>query len=451
MTTRKLDGILKDLFEVVTAELGLPGDARSKSVVNEVALRYREVPGAGLWTGFATAPTVTFQTGSTGLGTMVMEFQAERTLGSAPNPLTRLTFVGVAEHTFFAEGFAHLGNRRSRRQRLIELTRSERLESVRRTCGPLEEAAQALRHYRIEFAAHGAYDVLCLELRTDLIPPVEEGEPLVGLNPRASEFLRNHATRQTLRLDPAEEHRDATQAARQCRVPFDTVRAKITHLQQRFGGLQYWSPSWSFEEIIGFAPALDLDDEDTEPMLNLIEHTAAHPFGVWATLDGAVDFMFPGEHVGKYVRVFDRIEAIIESDALMAECAEWIEVAQGGGDTINRMEGKVSVLSRIDEASGHTESWWEGAASGFICRGPWQRSSNRASSPSGWSGLGTRARRKRREPSPNGNSANGWDPGKGPTHSCSHTICRNCAASVRPTGAWPVRRRAWLPRRRPEG
>jgi hypothetical protein len=60
MTTRKLDGILKDLFEVVTAELGLPGDARSKSVVNEVALRYREVPGAGLWTGFATAPTVTF-------------------------------------------------------------------------------------------------------------------------------------------------------------------------------------------------------------------------------------------------------------------------------------------------------------------------------------------------------------------------------------------------------
>ena len=58
--------------------------------------------------------------------------------------------------------------------------------------------------------------------------------------------------------------------------------------------------------------------------------------------------------------MFDRIEAIIESDALMAECAEWIEVSRGGGDTIDLMETKVSVLSRIDEASGHTESWWLG-------------------------------------------------------------------------------------------
>jgi hypothetical protein len=64
------------------------------------------------------------------------------------------------------------------------------------------------------------------------------------------------------------------------------------------------------------------------------------PSRTGATLDGAVHFMYPGEHVGQFVRAFDRIEAITESDALM--------------------ETKVSVLSRIEEASWHTESWWEG-------------------------------------------------------------------------------------------
>ena len=34
-----------------------------------------------------------------------------------------------------------------------------------------------------------------------------------------------------------------------------------------------------------------------------------------------------------------------------------IEVSRGGGDTIRLM---VPVLSRIDEDSGHAESWWEG-------------------------------------------------------------------------------------------
>jgi len=50
-----------------------------------------------------------------------MEFPAVRQLDGPPAPLTRLTFVGVAEYTFLAEGFGRLGDDTGGRQRLIEL------------------------------------------------------------------------------------------------------------------------------------------------------------------------------------------------------------------------------------------------------------------------------------------------------------------------------------------
>lgn len=181
-----------------------------------------------------------------------------------------------------------------------------------------------------------------------------------GLTPRAAEFLRRHAKWRAVRHDPIEDDRDAVIAADQYGLSVHTVRSMVAHLQNRFGGLQYRSASWSFEEIIGFAPVLDLDEEDPEPMVSLIEHTVAHPYGVWATLDGAVHFLYPNDDGGEYVHVFDRVEAIIESDALMAECAGWIEVDGGGSHTIGRLESRAAHLSRIDEASGHTESRWQG-------------------------------------------------------------------------------------------
>jgi hypothetical protein len=181
-----------------------------------------------------------------------------------------------------------------------------------------------------------------------------------GLTSRAAAFLRQHATRETFAPDRAEESRQIEQAAKQYGLSAASIGSRLSAMQDRFGGLRYRSGSWSFEEVIEFWPVLDLDEEDPEPMVTLVEHTAAHPYGVWATLDGAVHFMYPGEHGGEYVHVFDRVEAIIEVDALLAECAEWIEVRRGGGDSIARVEAKVSALVRIDEASGHTESWWQG-------------------------------------------------------------------------------------------
>jgi hypothetical protein len=357
--TRKLDAVLKDLLKAVIDQLDPADNAGSLS--QGEAQRYRVVRGAGLRTSFTPAPSVTVRTTPDDCTTLVIEFPAEPGVGGRT---TRLTFDDVVEYGFVDYSFLHFhGNRDAHDLRLIEVLGSEHLAAhYRSRTGAKGEFAARLRHFRIGFDEHGYYDVLCAGVRIEsmLGDQPDPGVELAGLTPRAVEFLRLYATRRMLHHDLAKEARDAERAAEQSGLPVDTVMTKLAYLQRRFGGLRYESPSWSFEETIGFAAVLDLDDEDTEPMVILIEHTAAHPFGVWATLDGGVHFMYPGDHGGEYVHVFDRIEAVIESDALMAECAEWIEVSRGGGDTIDLMETKVSALSRIDEASGHTESWWLG-------------------------------------------------------------------------------------------
>jgi hypothetical protein len=130
-----------------------------------------------------------------------------------------------------------------------------------------------------------------------------------GLSERAVRFLRANATEFDCRWDAAEDRREAEEVAGHYGLAVDKVVARLAALRERFGGLRYESRSWSFEEVIMFVPALDFDEEDTEPRVTLIEHTVAHPYGVWATLDGAVDYMFPGELGGDYVRVFDRPSA----------------------------------------------------------------------------------------------------------------------------------------------
>ena len=139
-----------------------------------------------------------------------------------------------------------------------------------------------------------------------------------GLTPRATEFLRCHARRESFHHDPIEDELRVRAAAAEYGLAVDDVAHGLASLKERFGGLQYRSRSWSFQGVIRFTPVLVLDDEDPGPMVSLIEHTVAHPFGVWATLHGSVHFMFGGGYGADYVKVFDRVEALIESDALHA-------------------------------------------------------------------------------------------------------------------------------------
>jgi hypothetical protein len=181
-----------------------------------------------------------------------------------------------------------------------------------------------------------------------------------GLSERAVRFLRANATEFDCRWDAAEDRREAEEVAGHYGLAVDKVVARLAALRERFGGLRYESRSWSFEEVIMFAPALDFDEEDTEPRVTLIEHTVAHPYGVWATLDGAVDYMFPGELGGDYVRVFDRPECIVEADALHWECEGWTEVAAGRLESADAVEARARTLPLIGAASGSTEWWWQG-------------------------------------------------------------------------------------------
>lgn len=179
------------------------------------------------------------------------------------------------------------------------------------------------------------------------------------LTPRAVRFLRDHAARGTFQRVLADEQSAAAEAAARFGLQIEDVASAVSRLQDRFG-IQYRSNSWSFDEVIKFAPVLDFDDDDEEPMLSLIEHTVAHPFGVWVNLEGVVYFMFPEVNGAEYVRAFDRIEDLIESDALHAECANWSRVSTGGLDSLAEIQVRARELDRIEEGSGITESWWAG-------------------------------------------------------------------------------------------
>ncbi|MFC0429725.1 hypothetical protein [Kutzneria buriramensis] len=181
-----------------------------------------------------------------------------------------------------------------------------------------------------------------------------------GLSERAVRFLRANATEHDCRWDADEDRGDAEEVAGHYGLAVDKVLARLAELRERFGGLRYESRSWSFEEVVIFAPALDFDEEDNEPRVILLEHTVAHPFGVWATLDGAVDYMFPSEDGADYVRVFDRPESIVEADALHWECADWTEVGAGRLEWADEVEDRARALPLIDAGSGSTEWWWQG-------------------------------------------------------------------------------------------
>jgi hypothetical protein len=181
-----------------------------------------------------------------------------------------------------------------------------------------------------------------------------------GLTARAEGFLRTESVKLTMSYDLTEDRSDAEAMAACFSISVDEILTNLNDVRSKFGGLQYRSHSWSFDEVITFSPYLDFDEEDSEPMISLIEHTVAHPFGVWTNLTGGVFFMYPGPENADYVQVFSRVESVIESDSLHYECANWHEVAQGGISSLTAIEEKATLLEPIDEASGYTESWWRG-------------------------------------------------------------------------------------------
>ncbi|MFE9746183.1 hypothetical protein ACFYOT_14865 [Saccharothrix saharensis] len=159
----------------------------------------------------------------------------------------------------------------------------------------------------------------------------------------------------------AEEDR---QAAELVERSFDVSATEfldfVADLRSEVGGMTYLSRSWSFGENILFAPTPDVDVDDPEPMVSLVRHTVAHPFGVWVGMSGVVRYMCPGEWDGDYVEVFSDYASLIESDAVHQACLGWTLVESGNKDTFDRVRDRVTeYLPVLDVASGPTESWLE--------------------------------------------------------------------------------------------
>ena len=189
-------------------------------------------------------------------------------------------------------------------------------------------------------------------------------EKLLGrgiLSPRADRFLR-------LQAEPAPSCRpsevDDAQVA-DCAAFYGVSSGQISmwlgELNDNFSGIRYRSLSWSFDEVIEFFPSLDFDESDAEPMVNLVKHTVAHPFGVWNGLGGGVYYMYPTVNGGEYLKVFDRPEYIIESDSIYFECSQLPLIARGGAETSRNVFNISSrQLPEIPCVSGMTEKWWQG-------------------------------------------------------------------------------------------
>jgi hypothetical protein len=182
-----------------------------------------------------------------------------------------------------------------------------------------------------------------------------------ALSDRARNFLRLEAERQSFAGDPDQDVRDAADCDAWFGIPSDRILEWLGRLRDVWAGISYRSFSWSFEEVIGFSPSLDCDPEDDEPTISLVEHSVAHPFGVWVNMRGEVYYMFPSEQGGEYIKIFDRIENIVESDSLYSESKGLLHVAEGGRErSLAISDAAARQLSLIDEGSGPTERWWQG-------------------------------------------------------------------------------------------
>lgn len=182
------------------------------------------------------------------------------------------------------------------------------------------------------------------------------------LTPRAKAFLRSQAERCELLYDPSADRMEAAECEAWSGVSADRIIEWLSLLRRRYGGIKYWSRSWSFEEeAILFSPYLDCDEDDGEPMATIVDHTVAYPFGVWGNMKDEACYMSPGRPGGEYIKVFDRVEGIIESDAIHFESRIYRLVGAGGSETSSLVSRIASErLQLMPEGSGATEKWWQG-------------------------------------------------------------------------------------------
>lgn len=91
-------------------------------------------------------------------------------------------------------------------------------------------------------------------------PPLPAGE----LSPRARAFLAAEARREPFAPDRAEDAAEAAEACRLFGTPAAEVLAALARMRADLAGLRYRSRSQTFEEVVTFAPALDVDADDAE-------------------------------------------------------------------------------------------------------------------------------------------------------------------------------------------
>jgi hypothetical protein len=75
-------------------------------------------------------------------------------------------------------------------------------------------------------------------------------------------------------------------------------------------------------------------------------------------MKGEACYMSPGGLGGEYIKVFDRVEGIIESDALHFESRIYRLVGTGGSETSSVVSRTASERRQLmPEGSGATENW----------------------------------------------------------------------------------------------
>lgn len=185
-----------------------------------------------------------------------------------------------------------------------------------------------------------------------------------GLSPRAIHFLKHAAGR--VPFDASDAPAPDRLRLLLSRLPGVDVEPTVTLFQRaaaRYGGLQYRSIGWSFEEIVTFMPVPWAEDdygpEEQDAMADLIEHEVAHPYAVWLRGDGAVVYCFTGPDPMPVVPVFPGVDALLEAEALYQECTTWTPVSVDDAPSLPAVEAHAATLAPIPEAYGYTEHWWE--------------------------------------------------------------------------------------------
>lgn len=180
-------------------ELGVQADPRAEDEIGIVGLRRfhrtddwydanlqptppdRKVPGKGLFTRYDDAPAVVMHNRENEGGSdLQIEFQSQSAGPGDRYRRTRITFKDIWEFRWVVTDFVYYTTDRGShaftlievlhselKRRLIDHSKYRSLPPGDRLGGVVKE--DQVKHYRIGFDAHGAYEVLCTGLQIDYI------------------------------------------------------------------------------------------------------------------------------------------------------------------------------------------------------------------------------------------------------------------------------------------